>query len=134
MGRPKKKDTTEVQADVPVKPKKELPPLCQPLTALTPTSPNMTEWGSFVPIDSGQKWKVRKVKLSPGRTYTAKITETQEELWTILEGEGVLTQEGSLTKERRLIPKDMVLIWPNSSFSVKAGMEALIFLEAKLEN
>ena len=84
-------------------------------------------WGSFVSLDEGNGFKVKKIIVSPGERLSLQYHHHRDEDWIIVRGEGMMT-----LGERRfkVVPGDHVHI-PKEEVHTIEGITETVFIEVQ---
>jgi len=84
-------------------------------------------WGSFVSLDEGNGFKVKKIIVSPGERLSLQYHHHRDEDWIIVRGEGMM-----ILGERRfkVVPGDHVHI-PKEEVHTIEGITETVFIEVQ---
>lgn len=48
-------------------------------------------WGSFQVLAQGERWKLKRLEILPGKRTSLQTHQNRDEYWTLLEGEAIIT-------------------------------------------
>ena len=85
-------------------------------------------WGSYLVLDSGLKYKIKKILVKPGGQLSYQYHEYRDETWIILEGTGVV-RIGALDSIASEGMQFNIAALQSHSISNKSKTNNLIFLE-----
>jgi mannose-6-phosphate isomerase-like protein (cupin superfamily) len=87
-------------------------------------------WGRFEILSETEDFKVKKITVLPGKRLSLQSHTKRSEHWTILAGNGVVTQD---TKETKVAKNDHVFIPAGQKHRIlNTGTENLTFLEIQI--
>lgn len=87
-------------------------------------------WGRFFILDESDKYKIKRIEVEKEQRLSYQLHKHRSEVWTIIEGEGVLTIDG---KDQNISQGDTVLIPKKSKHRIKnSGSDLLVLIELQI--
>ena len=86
-------------------------------------------WGRFFVIHDEKKYKLKRIEVDPGGRLSYQFHKKRSEVWTIVDGEAVVTLDGKISNHK---PGETILIEKGIKHRVEnKGNEKLIFIEVQ---
>lgn len=92
---------------------------------------NVRPWGRYDILDEGKYHKVKRITVNPGQRLSYQSHKQREEVWTIVEGIAIVTQNGDI---KAYLPGDVVKIPKGMKHRVANTTidNPLVFIEVQL--
>lgn len=85
-------------------------------------------WGSFIVLDEGKNFKVKRIEISPGAELSLQYHRHRSESWTVVDGSGFVT----LGKEKKTAEAaDRFFIPVGEVHRASAGECGITFIEVQ---
>ena len=87
-------------------------------------------WGRFFVIHDEPNYKLKRIEVDPGKRLSYQYHNRRSEVWTIVEGEAIVTIEG---KVQRIQKGDTILIPKRAKHRIEnEKQKKVVFIEVQL--
>ena len=85
-------------------------------------------WGWYLTLDEDSAYKVKRIYVKPNEQFSLQYHNDREEYWTVLEGDGTITQG---EEERPIGPGDCAYIPKEQIHRLNGGDKGIYFVEVQ---
>ena len=85
-------------------------------------------WGWYLTLDEDSAYKVKRIYVKPNEQFSLQYHNDREEYWTVLEGDGTITQG---EEERPIAPGDCAYTPKEQIHRLHGGDKGIYFVEVQ---